>query len=346
MTKMKNEWPKVALLLALLFMCIVVVMVQVDRSESITKLESALLSGLQFLISLVFSWVLSFWVFEIGHKEKQKKFALGAFRRIKEIERNIVRTADYVDDSIQNGDDLRPCLGVVKANLTNARDTVLSSIYDWSDIIEDEIEISAQIEKLERALSIPDDEPVSKTASVEIEKLSRKLPPSLRQAVRDDRSNRSSTKEAVSYLKQQFRENGSLNLRGFWEAKDSFMKEPESLKAGDVLYIARGITKNRTGVILAYDADGKSVGVITNRGSPLQMGYAVFADGLDELFGRTLRPKLFGGTPIEAIVTRVESLSPKTNRRYFEVAVGADKIPNGESNSDGVSDLRSTRPAQ
>lgn len=327
MKKTGNDWPKIILLLVLFIMCIGLVALQIDRSETVTKLESALLSGLQFLMSLVFSWVLSFWVFEIGHKEKQKKFAIGAFRRIKEIERNIIRTADYVDDSLRNGDDLRPCLGVIRANLTNARDTVMSSMYDWSDIIEDEIEISAQIEKLEQARSAIADEPASNITSEEIEKLSQKLPPPLRQAIREESGSRSRHREAIEYLRQQFRENGSLDLRGFWQDQDGFMKEPDTLKVGDVIYLARGMTKNRIGAILAYDADGKSLGVITNRCSPLQMGYDVFAYALDEVFGKKLRPKLFGGTPVEATVMLVDGRSTKTNRRYFEVSVGIDKVP-------------------
>jgi hypothetical protein len=335
MKKADNDWPKIALLFVLFLMCIGLVALQIYRSETVTKLESALLSGLQFLISLVFSWVLSFWVFEVGHKEKQKKFALGAFRRIKEIERNIVRTANYVDDSLRNGDDLRPCMGVIKANLTNARDTVMSSIYDWSDIIEDEIEISAQIEKLEQTRSAIADEPSSNITSEEIEKLIQKLPPPLRQAIREESGSRSRDREAIEYLRQQFRENGSLDLRGFWQEHDGFMKEPDTLKVGDVIYIARGMTKNRSGAILAYDADGKSLGVITNRCSQLQMRYDVFAYALDEVFGKKLRPELFGGTPVEARVMRVDGPNAETSRRYFEVSVGIDKVPN-EANSAGV----------
>lgn len=91
MKNLKNDWPKIVVLFLLFLLCVALVLIQVGRSEIATKLESALLSGLQFLASLAFAWVLSFWVFEIGYKDKQKKFALGAFRRIKEIERNIVR---------------------------------------------------------------------------------------------------------------------------------------------------------------------------------------------------------------------------------------------------------------
>lgn len=336
MKKADNDWPKIVLLFVLFLMCIGLVALQIDRSETVTKLESSLLSGLQFLISLVFSWVLSFWVFEVGYKEKQQKFALGAFRRIKEIERNIVRTVNYVDDSLRNGDDLRPCMGVIKANLTNARDTVMSSIYDWSDIIEDEIEISAQIEKLEQTRSAIADEPASNITSEEIEKLSQKLPPPLRQAIREESGTRSRDREAIEYLRQQFRENGSLDLRGFWQEHDGFMKEPDTLKVGDVIYIARGMTKNRSGAILAYDADGKSLGVIGNRCSQLQMRYDVFADALDEVFGKKLRPELFGGTPVEARVMRVDGPNAETSRRYFEVSVGIDKVPNEANSAGGV----------
>lgn len=324
--KLKNDWPKVVLLIALFLMGVGLVFVQIDRSDNATKLESALLSGFQFLISLAFTWILSFWVFEISHKDKQKKFALGAFRRIKEIERNIIRTSDYVDDVIRNGEDTRPSLGIIRANLRNARDTVLSSIYDWSDIIEDEIEISAQIEKLERSMSA-ESEQGPKSTSHEIEKLSQKLPPSLRQVVRDDHI-LDETKQAADYLRRELRENGYLDLRGFWEARDAFMRNISNLKPGDPVYIARGITKNRPGPILAYDADGNSLGVITNRCAVLNSPYDVFANALDRVFEGALRPKLFGGNPIEAIIKEVDNSNIDTDpkRKRFEVWISKDKL--------------------
>jgi hypothetical protein len=328
LVKIKNEWPKIALLITLFVLCIILVAMQIQGAETATKLESGLLSGLQFLISLAFSWVLAFWVFELGYKDKQKKFALGAFRRIKEIERNLVRTSKYLDDAMRNEDDLRPCLGVVRANLTNAKETVFSSIYDWSDIIEDEIAISAQIEKLERSISFSDGSTQTKdNTSQEIEKLSQQLPPSLRQAIGVENT-QTETERAVDYLRSEIRENGNLDLTGFWEAKDSFMKDTSNLKPGDSVYIARGITKNRIGAILAYDADGNSFGVIGNRCAPLQATYDVFANALDKVFGGTLRPKLFGGNPIEAVVKEVVNTGHRENssRKYFEVSINKDQL--------------------
>lgn len=323
---MKSNWPKIIILLALFVLCAGLVFIQVSHSETITKLESALLSGFQFLVSLAFAWVLSFLTFEISYKDKQKKFALGAFRRIKEIERNLARTTDSVDESIKTGEDYRLCLEVVRANLVNAQNTVSSSIYDWSEIIEDEIEISAQIEKLERSISTKRDEPNEKNTAAEIEKLSNKLPPSLRQTVREPLNSRTQTLDAENYLRQQVVNNGHLDMNAFWASNDGFMSESSKLNVGDVVYIARGFTKNRTGAILAYDRDENSVGVITNRCSALNAAYDTFADALDEIFQKQLRPKQFGGSPVEAVVTEIEEFDAKNKRQYFKVQIRKEKF--------------------
>lgn len=326
MKNLKNNWLKILVLLALFVLCAGLVFVQVSQSETMTKLESALISGLQFLASLAFAWVLAFWTFENGYKDKQKKFALGAFRRIKEIERNLIRTTDSVDESIKAGDDFRLCLEVVKANLVNAQDTVSSSIYDWSDIIEDEIEISAQIEKLEQSMSAKRDEPNEKNAEAEIEKLSSKLPPSLRQTVREQPNRESRISEAKSYLLQQVVENGHLDMRAFWAVDDGFMGESSKLNVGDVVWIARGFTKNRIGAILAYDHAGNSVGVIVNRCSALRVAYDIFSSAMDEIFQKQLRPTQFGGKPVEAVVTGIEEFDASLNRQYFMVQIQKEQF--------------------
>lgn len=228
----------------------------------------------------------------------------------------------------------------MKANLTNAQDTISSSIYDWSDIIEDEIEISAQIEKLERSISAKRDEPneinaaaeieklsnYAKNAEAEIKKLSNKLPPSLRQTVREPQNHSSLIKEAISYLRQQVADNGHLDMNAFWATNDGFMSEPGKLKIGDVVYIARGFTKNRTGALLAYDSVGNSVGVITNRCTAQKTAYDTFADAMDDIFQKQLRPKQFGGVPVEAIVTEIEDFDAKLDRRYFKVRIAKEKF--------------------
>lgn len=322
MIDFKKDWGSLVLFSILLLCSIGLVVVQVANITSPTKLELSLVSALQYICSIGFTWLLSLMVFENTYKEKQKKFAIGAFRRIKEIERNIQRTQEHIDQSLKDGDDLKSCLKVAQFSLVNAQDTVNSSISDWADIIEDELEISAQIEKLESAdNSNGKDKAIDFAMSEQIANLSKKLPPELRNKNVKEPSKVEKVKEATISLGKSAIEEGYLRLRAFWEPRDAFMKDLSQLSVGSKVYVARGITNTRTGAILLYDEDGNSLAVVTNRCGQLHCGYDVFADALDEIFGRTLRPKMFGGQPVQAEVEEIEEFDPKSERQYLSVKV-------------------------
>ena len=64
---------------------------QVEYAKEATELAIALFNALQLLLSLGFAWILSGSVSQSHFQEMQKKFAMAAFRRIKEIERALLR---------------------------------------------------------------------------------------------------------------------------------------------------------------------------------------------------------------------------------------------------------------
>src|SRR5690554_1924375 len=307
MIDFKKEWGKLLLFVILLLASIGLVVVQVLNSENPTKLEVSLISALQYICSIGFTWLLSIIVFNSTYKDKQKKFAIGALRRVKEIERNIKRTQEHIDQSLKDEDDLKSCLSVAKFSLVNAQDTINSSISDWADIIEDELEISAQIERLESSTSeSKKDKSTSDSVKQEIATLSKKLPPELRHKVSVERNKIDQVKEAVIYLGKKIIDDGFIMLGGFWEPRKGFMKDLADIKVGSKVYIARGITDTRTGAILIFNEEGESLAVVTNCCSELRAAYDVFADAIDEVFGRTLRPKMFGGHPVQAEVVEIE----------------------------------------
>jgi len=322
MIDFKKEWGKLLLFVILLLASIGLVVVQVLNSENPTKLEVSLISALQYICSIGFTWLLSIIVFNSTYKDKQKKFAIGAFRRVKEIERNIKRTQEHIDQSLKDEDDLKSCLSVAKFSLVNAQDTINSSISDWADIIEDELEISAQIERLESSTSeSKKDKSTSDSVKQEIATLSKKLPPELRHKVSVERNKIDQVKEAVIYLGKKIIDDGFIMLGGFWEPRKGFMKDLADIKVGSKVYIARGITDTRTGAILIYNEEGESLAVVTNCCSELRAAYDVFADAIDEVFGRTLRPKMFGGHPVQAEVVEIEDFNPKSERQYLYVKI-------------------------
>lgn len=329
MIDFKKNWVKILTFLILLAVSTALLIIQVDRAQTATKLETTLISAIQFMLSIGFTWLLSSVVFENNQKDKQKKFAIAAFRRIKEIERNVKRTQEFIKDSIGTADDQSACLKVVHANLINAQDTIASSIYDWADVIEDEIELAQQIENLESRQYI-DKKEISENAvdknqiEQQIDTLSKMLPPTLRQTVKPERNQDEMIRDAVVYLGKEIMTNGCLYLKAFWEPKDSFMKSPDSLSVGDEVYIARGLTENRTHAVLVYDKDGSSIGVITNRCAGSGGTYDTFASAMDIVFGRKLRPKIIGGKPILAKVISIDEFEPKIERRYFKLAIERD----------------------
>ncbi|PKN21884.1 MAG: hypothetical protein CVU68_06120 [Deltaproteobacteria bacterium HGW-Deltaproteobacteria-3] len=320
MIDFKKDWGKLLAFVILLAASIGLVVVQVLNSSNTTKLEVSLINALQYICSIGFTWLLSVVVFNNTYNDKQKKFAIGAFRRVKEIERNIKRTREYIDQSLKDGGDLKSCLSVAKFSLVNAQDTINSSISDWADIIEDELEISAQIERLGSS-SINDIGYKTENRNVkkEIASLSKKLPPELRHNVSVEFDKRHQIKEAVVYLGKKIIDDEFIELRGFWEPRTGLMKDLAGVEVGSKVYIARGITETRTGAILMYNEAGESLAVVTNRciGAP----YDVFADAIDEVFGGTLRPKMFGGHPVQAEVIKIDDFNPKSERQYLRVKV-------------------------
>ncbi len=322
MINLKDNWGKIFVFLLLLAGSLVTMYIQIDKAQTASKLESTLISAIQFFLSIGFTWFLSQAVFESSQKEKIKKFAITAFRRIKEIERNVKRTHEYISESIKFEDDPLGCLRIVHANLINAQDTINSSMSDWADIIEDEIELGQEIEKLEyqqnqllhgKTLVVEEQGKIEQR----IVDLSKRLPPTLRYTFKVGKGDDIQKKKAVDYLNEEISSKGCLNLRAFWEPNDGLMKEPNELKVGDEVYIARGLTDTRIPVVMVFDKDGNSIGIVVNRCRDKDSGYDIFANAMDIVFGRKIRPKLLGGKPILAKVVEVEEIDKISKRKYF-----------------------------
>lgn len=97
-------WQKGALLTIAIVSVIAIATLQINSSETATKTESTLFNVLQFIFSTVFAWLLSAFIGETQQTESQRKFAIGAFRRIKEIERAVNRTQKYLAN-LEDGSD-------------------------------------------------------------------------------------------------------------------------------------------------------------------------------------------------------------------------------------------------
>lgn len=329
----KTHWSIYISLVILLVGVVALAVAQVFTANSATKLESSLFNILQFLFSLLFALLLSRILTEQQFFESQRKFAIGAFRRIKEIERSLTRTFTYVlkADNATRGIPL-PELTGIRVGLMSTQDAVRSSIADWSDIIGDEIEVANEIERLKRSKIENDIEldyvGVNQATSAsalegKIAELKNELPQELRISVGDEPED--GVEKALKFLRSEIKEHEKLNLAAFWDAKDSFNKDAAHIKVGDTVYIAYGLTKNRNASMLVYDQDGNWIAVVTNLCADIGCDYDDFFEALAKLYHQSLLPRSFGGTPLQATVTETEELDEKLKRQYFYIQIEKPK---------------------
>lgn len=337
----RPHWGTYMVLVALLLGTVGLVVAQVVTANTATKVESALFSVLQFIFSLAFAWILTKVVTEQQFVESQRKFAIGAFRRIREIERSLNRTQKYVTNAEGRTERSQGSeFAVIRAGLMNAQDAVRSSIADWADIIGDEIEVTNEIRRL-RQLKAEADEgnlegdlgrrdekgPAAASTDTDIDnqivRLTSELPAEMRVALEEEEVDGISL--AFEYLGNQWKKNQALELSAFWEPGDSFKGNMDSVQLGATLFIARGMTEHRNGVLLVYNAQGNWIAVVLNECTEVGCDYDDFLYALERFYGRPLLPKSFGGTPLAAKVVAINDADEKREGRHFRLRVS--KIP-------------------
>ena len=308
---------------------------QIYTAETITKTESSLFNILQLVFSIGFSWIISSHFSEKSFNDSQKKFAIGCFRRIKEIERSITRAQKLLNrknnSQLQNSTEQQP----VMICLMSAQDAVNSSIADWGDIIGDEIHLTKEIHKLKKLRSNADDiekeyisnldkSNESEDVNEKLNLLKADLPQSLRLEEEVD------DEELLSeYFYDEMKDNGEIRFFAYWDADDSFRANFDETSVGDVLYISRGYTESRGNIILIHNKNGEWLGVILNKSmeySPhIDIDYDRFAELFEEYIGYQLIPEAFGGKPLP--VTVIEKLNTEdSSSQHIIVSLKADDI--------------------
>lgn len=314
--------------------------VQINSAETVTKTETALFNILQLIFSLGFSWIISSYFSELSFLAAQKKFAIGAFRRIKEIERSLSRAQNLLSPDKVGSKDTQNHQSVMFC-LLNAQDAVNSSIADWGDIIGDEIHLTKEITRLKGLRGAADKfekEYLDNIATAsskeselenEIQELKSELPASLR----IEEENESKIYDmAEFFLSHEIKETGEIVLNGFWEPEDSFTGDLENVEPGDTLYISRGYTEHRKDALLVFDKEDNWVGVITNKfmdyHDEIVMDYDSFLELFEDCLGYTFIPKAFGGQAVPILVTEKEEKN-KNGYQHFEATLQVENIPKG-----------------
>jgi hypothetical protein len=288
----------VIILVLLLVATIATIILQIlFSSPTSTKVETSLFSILQFIFSLAFSWVLARISLRSEFQESQKKFAISAYRRIIEINnavnRLISRTTSHMG-KVENSTDHE--LDVITEIGIGIRESIRSSISDWADIIGDEIETVNKIQTIREKQSLENlnpaafetDENQPDENDAVVEKLISTLPKSLKISADEFRSDyMSRIHRGVITLRREEKRKGYIELRGFSES--SFDKDICNFKAGDILQVRIGDdNENRIGVLIAYDDEGNSVGVMTNKMGGIAQGYSDAADMLIRYLGKSI----------------------------------------------------------
>ncbi len=318
-------WQKGLILLIIISTVTTLVVFQINTVGTATKVETTLFNVLQFIFSIIFAWLLSAFMGESQFIESQRKFAIGAFRRIKEIERSIHRTEKFLS-YLERGTDevIKSKVIAVKGGLAAMKDTVRSSIADWSDIIGDEIQISNEINKLQKLRNESDDL-TQDTESINIEEVEEKinhliesLPKELASEIETDED--SIIHESIENLADLWLEEGGTYLHCFWAENSDFGSDLNNIKVDDRLYLARGMTESRMGAFMLFNSENKQIAVVTNH-CTTEATYENFVEAFEEFYGRKLIPSVLNGIPLSVKVLEIEDYDHEAERQYLTVQV-------------------------
>lgn len=319
------NWIKGLILSVLIIFVVLLVVFQINSVDTVTKLEATMFNILQFLFSIIFAWLLSLYVGESQFVESQRKFAIAAFRRIKEIERALRRTEIYLMHLEQSDDEIVKAKAItIKSGLLSIQDTVKSSIADWSDVIGDEIKIADEIKKLRKMRD--DTEELNSSSQIDfINKKINKLEESLSSDIANhlEEDEEEMYNETISELISNYIENGNkIHFECFWEKNAGFSNEFLNLKIGDKLSLSRGMTESRTGALMLFK-DEEQVAVVTNPCNSSN-SYDMFVEAFEEIYGRTLLPKFFNGMPLTVKIVNIYDIKEDPDRQYFDIIVEDD----------------------
>lgn len=165
------------------------------QAAQVSELNDALFGALEFILSIAGGFFLQRIAAREEFQKNLKQFALSAYRRITDIRKSMARLHDeIVRMRTSHPQDTVHELDVLGVLADEVRNTVNSSVYDWADIIGDEIKKAERIEQLEaeiRSVQTPlavtaSQETVERMRSIqtEVDSLRSELPLFLEMAAR------------------------------------------------------------------------------------------------------------------------------------------------------------------
>ncbi len=289
------------------------------NNGNLTQRELNLITGLQFISSIWFGWVISSIFSEQEFQQRQKKFAISAYRRIKEIEITLERLLNRLASKMSRNQTLNKELDVIKEMALSLKTTTRSSKADWADIIGEEIKTLEKIEGVEREERTEGVEREERTELAPIddnqsrtEKLLKKLPPSLEIQARE--MNRDRINNGIKKLETELSDVSYIEFDGFWD--HTFEKDIFSIPVGSTVFVSVDDIAGRVGTLIAHSDSGEALGVITNKG----LGSASYSEFVEMVIGALEKSKFSA-----KYVTRGHVYLPRkirdNERHYFKIRV-------------------------
>lgn len=276
---------------------------QINNYSTLTTREALIINAIQYISSMWFGWVVSMFFSEEDFKEKQKRFAFSAYRRIKEIEDSIQRLIIRINAKKINNREYKNDIEAIKEIAINLKNTAKSSEADWLDIIGEEIKIINEIEKIEKKEFTPDKELHNK-----INRLLQKIPSPLKLQVDNLLSSDDRFYQTIQDLKSELKK-GYIELEGFWD--NSFEKDIFLIPIGSPIFIYVDDAEKRVGALIAHTKRGEKLGVIVNKSD---ISYHLFVEALIQSVNKS---KIIGKYTKRGYVSKFG----REERHYFKVII-------------------------
>ena len=312
---------------------VVTITLQILTADSETStLETSLFSILQFVFSIGFAALLARMSTRQEFTRSQRQFAIAAYRRTREIDGAVDRLIRRADSLEKDGKEAQGGVDAFREIAAGMKMSIASSIADWGDVIGEELVTVEKLDAVRRNQARAASESALtegmrdydssdvilqelKSQQTEVRDLLESLPYSLQLAVHERNALETIRDDFWQELSDALRSRGGINLCAFWTP--DFERDVHELVEGAEVTIRFGDVNSRIGALIAYDKEGRSLGVVTNSSDGLS--YAEFAMALVHYCGKS---------EISASVVEIErdGESNGEERHYFDLRIGADCI--------------------
>lgn len=262
-----------------------------SMSPTTSRVETALFSCLQFLLTAGFTWFSTRAVSRHEFEQSMKRYAISAYRRIADIERLVSRLQRVVGKMITEDAETNN-LSVIEAMVSDAEQIVRSSIADWADVIGEELLAIEKIKRLEQEkVELSEEKPdhskpseydeALKGLNDQIADLKSRLPARLQFVASDSDERSASDRHAADWMAGQHKRERGLRLTVVTGDEYTYDREFSTLGIGEILHTVKSQENEALDVV---DVSGKILGRLQNN-SPLD--YDQFAQALENCFGKT-----------------------------------------------------------